>query len=1078
MDWKKKTCIAATMFLLSGADAIVMPQEVAAAQIQDKEQDFSQGEETSPWESFQKGMEEVKALLKQGKNVEAKTKWRNLKEEYEHKTKMLNMKVFYAIADIYRFEGMHQEEIDILKEAYEANLNFFTVRVTPSFLGPITALCEAYQVAGDFSSAEPYLKHGEEILREREIDFWSEELADFRSDKLLFQKAALFYRMGQGKLTPDEVQKEAAKILGTIQVSNGHWKQEEQEVLDIFYAAAASPQTFSDEVDSVRHSGHAMMIFPNIDRVEKMNFLAQAAYNCTVVFGEGDAADQILEPVYYEIKKEYKNTKTQQEAEAMLSILCAQGIRSSFGGDYAKAIEANDMAWELYEETSKKRNVQDMMITLFTVTAQSYQAMNEQEKLNAIAERTLKISNSGSFVSCYGKVLKLFCIDKKAGEEEKRQALADLRAAADKECAEDPNRVSAIHTVMMLVADMLPKRWASVIQSGKDVLADKNEQSFGEQSVVSHLALFTEAEKTFQEKDYLKAIPLYERLLKMILKTGNVYGSMCMTSLRNCALSYYVLGWQAQEGGNKESAKKLMDRSLELYDTFIDIHEYHRKEQFDGLSPEERGKWFSNVVDDYMDTVRRFCDGSIISSKKIYYERKMFDTLEKCKARILLERYARQNNTSPKILTCEEGQELLSRMTSETAFFEYVMRRSDDYSRESDMLDFYSLTKTDLRDIGYGSWTYWDEWFAYYKLLSYPDYESFSRVYWLWKKDKQGHAEEHYVVTEKGGNVEGGHLIDSSDDLVNARNFANARKELAEKWGKLFDFNFTNNLRIRHGMKIIISPDDAVPLLPFETLTCDGKPLAELYEISYAPSLSVYALMQEHGETNTVLADRKELFAMGNAIYDYTEDVNVEKARGGSFKELPETATELNQVGELFQEEKRTILQQEDASEPLLKSYDESGELAQYKYLLFAAHGTFEEENPLANAIVLSQPDKRKPAAYDGYVTVGEWMRYKLHSDLTYLSACNSGRGAKYAGEGLIGLPYALTLAGNKSTVMTLWEIGDDAAAAFSTAFFTRLTEGQDASQALAETKREFLHHEIAAYRDPHVWGAFQLYGE
>ena len=1074
MDWKKKTCIAATMFLLSGADAIVMSQEVAAAQIQDKGQDFSQAGETSPWDSFQKGLEEVKVLLKQGKYAEAKSKCSNLREEYEHKTKMLSMDVFYAIADVYRLKGMHKEEIAILKEAYEANLNFFTVKDTPAFLGPITALCKAYQAAGDYSSAEPYLKHGEEILRAREIDFWS-ELADCRSDKLIFQKAALLYRMGQGKLTPDEAQREAAKILGTIQVSQqyGHWDQEEQEVLDIFYVATASPQAFSDEIDSVRRSGHAMMIFQNIDRVEKMNFLAQAAYNCTVVFGEGDAADRIINPVYHEVQKEYRNSKTQQEAEAMMAVLYAQGLQASLSGDYVKAIEAGDMAWDLYKDTSKRQEIKDMMIALFADTVPSYQAMGESEKLKVIADRTAQFYNSDSFMVYYGKACQI-CLVSESSEEEKRQVLQNVRKAAEKESIENPNKFNSSHTAvhLRLLADKLPESLASIIRPEQGATRSV------EQSVISRLELFTEAEKAFQEKDYLKAIPLYERLLKMTLKTGDVYGSMCMTSLRNCARSYYLLGWQAHKAGNKESTKILMDRSLELYNALIDIHEDHREELFNGLSPEERGKWFANVVDDYMDAVRRFCDGSIISSKKIYYERKMFDTLEKCKARILLERYARQNNSRPKILSCEEGQELLARMTSETAFFEYVMRRSDDYSRESDMLDFYSLTKTDLRDIGYGSWTYWDEWFAYYKLLSYPDYESFSRVYWLWKKDKQGHAEEHYVVTEKGGNVEGGHLIDSSDDLVNARNFANARKELAEKWGKLFDFIFTNNLGIRHGMKIIISPDDAVPLLPFETLTCDGKPLAELYEISYAPSLSVYALMQEHGETNTVLADRKELFAMGNAIYDYTEDVNVEKARGGSFKELPETATELNQVGELFQEEKRTILQQEDASEPLLKSYDESGELAQYKYLLFAAHGTFEEENPLANAIVLSQPDKRKPAAYDGYVTVGEWMRYKLHSDLAYLSACNSGRGAKYAGEGLIGLPYALTLAGNKSTVMTLWEIGDDAAAAFSTAFFTRLTEGQDASQALAETKREFLHHEIAAYRDPHVWGAFQLYGE
>ena len=92
-----------------------------------------------------------------------------------------------------------------------------------------------------------------------------------------------------------------------------------------------------------------------------------------------------------------------------------------------------------------------------------------------------------------------------------------------------------------------------------------------------------------------------------------------------------------------------------------------------------------------------------------------------------------------------------------------------------------------------------------------------------------------------------------------------------------------------------------------------------------------------------------------------------------------------------------------------------SGELSKYKYLLFAAHVIFDPDKPEYSSIVLGQQDIDEDN--DGYVTVGEWMSYDLRSNLIYLSACESGLGVEQAGEGIIGIPYALTVAGNKEFV-------------------------------------------------------------
>ena len=100
-----------------------------------------------------------------------------------------------------------------------------------------------------------------------------------------------------------------------------------------------------------------------------------------------------------------------------------------------------------------------------------------------------------------------------------------------------------------------------------------------------------------------------------------------------------------------------------------------------------------------------------------------------------------------------------------------------------------------------------------------------------------------------------------------------------------------------------------------------------------------------------------------------------------------------------------------------------------------------------------------------------------LNSDVVFLSACETGLGEYQAGEGIVGIPYALTIAGNKNTVMSLWKVYDAYTPEFVGTFFKKMKEGKSAFIAINETKREFLKNPDAMYRDPAVWSAFVLYG-
>jgi hypothetical protein len=81
-------------------------------------------------------------------------------------------------------------------------------------------------------------------------------------------------------------------------------------------------------------------------------------------------------------------------------------------------------------------------------------------------------------------------------------------------------------------------------------------------------------------------------------------------------------------------------------------------------------------------------------------------------------------------------------------------------------------------------------------------------------------------------------------------------------------------------------------------------------------------------------------------------------------------------------------------------------------------------EQPAQSALVFGRPE----GGYenDRYVTARELATFDMPADLVVVSSCNSGNGRAAAGEGILGLPYALFAAGATSALVTRWSIYDD----------------------------------------------------
>jgi CHAT domain-containing protein len=128
-----------------------------------------------------------------------------------------------------------------------------------------------------------------------------------------------------------------------------------------------------------------------------------------------------------------------------------------------------------------------------------------------------------------------------------------------------------------------------------------------------------------------------------------------------------------------------------------------------------------------------------------------------------------------------------------------------------------------------------------------------------------------------------------------------------------------------------------------------------------------------------------------------------------------------------------------------------------YSYILFSSDGKGEERRRLYNyEISLS----------------------RLNSPMVVLSACNSGTGTLYSGEGLMSLARGFILAGASSVIKTAWEVNDDASSAIIEDFYKYLSKGKRKNEALRLAKLEYLESVTPSLKNPYYWAAYEVLGD
>ena len=119
----------------------------------------------------------------------------------------------------------------------------------------------------------------------------------------------------------------------------------------------------------------------------------------------------------------------------------------------------------------------------------------------------------------------------------------------------------------------------------------------------------------------------------------------------------------------------------------------------------------------------------------------------------------------------------------------------------------------------------------------------------------------------------------------------------------------------------------------------------------------------------------------------------------------------------------------------------------------------------------------------DGLLEAWEIMKLDLKTDLAVLSACETARGRVGAGEGMIGLSWALFVAGCPTTVVSQWKVESASTTELMLEFHRQLKSHManpagDFSAARALRGAALKLRRSNQYRHPFYWAGFVVTGK
>ena len=289
-----------------------------------------------------------------------------------------------------------------------------------------------------------------------------------------------------------------------------------------------------------------------------------------------------------------------------------------------------------------------------------------------------------------------------------------------------------------------------------------------------------------------------------------------------------------------------------------------------------------------------------------------------------------------------------------------------------------------------------------------------------------------------------------------------------------------------------IVPDGPLWNLTFQALQTErDRYVLEQYAVYYAPSLQVLREMrkrsdrlqslplsksEQKGASSLSKAQIPEFYAVGNPAFGGEALARAQTLRNAPFVPLPETEREAEALAaEVYGPQASAVRIGTAAREDAVKA-----EMGRYRVLHFATHGVFDDRNPLYSYIVLASGGDSNE---DGLLEAWELMKMDLKAEMVVLSACDTARGRVGDGEGMIGMTWALFVAGVPTMIASQWQVPSESTTKLMLGFHKNVVGGGSSDRKIskAEAWRQavLVMMNDPRYRmKPYYWAGFVVVGD
>ncbi|WP_448525647.1 CHAT domain-containing tetratricopeptide repeat protein [Parathermosynechococcus lividus] len=294
---------------------------------------------------------------------------------------------------------------------------------------------------------------------------------------------------------------------------------------------------------------------------------------------------------------------------------------------------------------------------------------------------------------------------------------------------------------------------------------------------------------------------------------------------------------------------------------------------------------------------------------------------------------------------------------------------------------------------------------------------------------------------------------------------------------------------------LLIAPDGQLNTLPFEALVNrQDRYLLESYTVTLLTSGRDLLRLQQRGRSpSPPLVVGNPAFGQSRPSPQQSSSSRSLDLRSLTFNELPGTATEVKTLSHLLPQAQ--VLTGSNATETAIKQANRPRilHLATHGFFLESpsispqglqntrglnAYAPFGGENPLLRSgLAMAGFNQRQSGSDDGVLTALEVTGLNLEgTELVVMSACDTGRGDIFNGDGVYGLRRAFTLAGARTQVSSLWKVDDTTTQQLMTAFYQNLAAGKSRSEALRQAQLTLMQD--TSKQIPYFWAAFVTSGE